>query len=556
MLMNFFKRRAAAPGDDLRYEDIPNKQDRAVEAETYPQKSRPIPALPMHDIVDRYSGLLRSILDNLPLTADEINRMIMPVISRLIRLVHLLPASEAQHHSGCGGLLVHSLESAAIGLLYASNEVFDQGRTPEHRYRNQPRWICAAAVLLLIHDVGKVCAVVVTDSDGNLWNPEAQPLLDWLRSTGAKQFFVDWKPEREHKEHERRSVRFAYRYLLTEDLVHYLTAVSDGELLNAIDDALMLGSGTLSGILKLADGRSVAQDNARRKRISGDFTYVSSPLVNPIIEAMRQNIASGRWKVNTSGGTVFVSPQGVFIRAEQDMGRSIRETAVSQGFSSIPVAFDRIANVLADSGFVEVFEPTGEVFCTVRRADGTSCTCIHFLDPARLFPAGAPASESVEVSAGIVQEPDTSSKKPSVESLMPGDTDYRALAREPLEKAPSPSSTGGNDAGHQETGAPHLSKREKAEVLKTPLDKSQRKPFSIRLLNEVLAQMRSGGGDITPDCRRDGEARICSSLNAERIAENHGIATSAFEAFFAVIKLDPDLSLDIQRHLFILKEKS
>ena len=82
-MLNFFKRRAAAPGDDLRYEDIPNKQDRAVEAETYPQKSRPIPALPMHDIVDRYSGLLRSILDNLPLTADEINRMIMPVISRL-----------------------------------------------------------------------------------------------------------------------------------------------------------------------------------------------------------------------------------------------------------------------------------------------------------------------------------------------------------------------------------------------------------------------------------------------------------------------------------------
>ena len=355
-MLNFFKRRAATQGDDLRYEDIPCKQDRAVEAETYPQKSRPIPALPMHDIVDRYSGLLRSILDNLPLTSEEINRLIMPVVSRLIRLVHLLPASEAQHHSGCGGLLVHSLESAAIGLLYASNEVFDQGRTPEHRYRNQPRWICAAAVLLLIHDVGKVCDVVVTDSDGNLWNPEAQPLLDWLVSTGAKQFFVDWKPEREHKEHERRSVRFAYRYLLTDDLVHYLTAVSDGELLNAIDDALMLGSGTLSGILKLADGRSVAQDNARRKRISGDFTYVSSPLVNPIIEAMRQNIASGRWQVNTSGGAVFVSPQGVFIRAEQDMGRSIRETAVSQGFSSIPVAIDRIANVLADAGFVEVFE--------------------------------------------------------------------------------------------------------------------------------------------------------------------------------------------------------
>ena len=117
-MLNFFKRRAATQGDDLRYEDIPCKQDRAVEAETYPQKSRPIPALPMHDIVDRYSGLLRSILDNLPLTSEEINRLIMPVVSRLIRLIHLLPASEAQHHSGCGGLLVHSLESAAIGMLY------------------------------------------------------------------------------------------------------------------------------------------------------------------------------------------------------------------------------------------------------------------------------------------------------------------------------------------------------------------------------------------------------------------------------------------------------
>ena len=98
----------------LRYADIPSQTPREVECACYPQKSRPIPTLSLIVIRDRYASALHALLDGLPLSAEDIDRYLMPVIERFIRLVHLLPASESQHHAGVGGLLLHSLEAAAI----------------------------------------------------------------------------------------------------------------------------------------------------------------------------------------------------------------------------------------------------------------------------------------------------------------------------------------------------------------------------------------------------------------------------------------------------------
>jgi conjugal transfer pilus assembly protein TraI len=83
---------------------MPKRED---EAELYPQKSRAIPSITFDKIAARYSSEIHGILDNLSLSEKELDRLVLPLIGKLIRLVHLLPASESHHHSGQGGLLSH-----------------------------------------------------------------------------------------------------------------------------------------------------------------------------------------------------------------------------------------------------------------------------------------------------------------------------------------------------------------------------------------------------------------------------------------------------------------
>lgn len=559
----FSTKKVVVPAPEmLRCRDIPKKAVREAECETYPQKSRPLPCLSLTKVAERYAGQIHNIIDNLPLSENEIDQWVMPVVKNVIRLVHLLPASESNHHSGCGGLLFHSLEAAGVAVRLVDVTLFDAKALPNERYDNRPRWAAAVVALLLIHDVGKVCDLRVTDREGRVWNPNLQDLLAWLDETETD-YFVDWRSDRVHKEHERRALRFAYRQVLPKALIEFLSSDGSDRILGAMEDALLLGQGPLASILAKADSQSIALDAARRKRLASDVTYVSSPLLTPIVDAMRANLESGKWKVNAADATVFVTSLGVLLRPSGQAGRDIRETAISRGHQGVPLGIDRLIQVLGEAGFIETGE-AGEIISLNVEMCTERLRCVRFLAQERLFPEKVP--EAVE--AKLVEETDPHLPVKETKGLMlkpEQSTDYAALLKQGLQQSKQRSEVSTPSkkpvaltktppmaiwkAESKERLRP-VTPDECAEVLSSPLNKTEATDFVRRLLSDVKVQLQSDGGSLVTERQEKSDSVVCSSLHVERVAENHGISSATFEALVQVLRVDERFSFDATAHEF------
>jgi conjugal transfer pilus assembly protein TraI len=90
------------PLKDMDEEDIPR----------YPPFAKGLPVAPIDKILATQAELIEKVRNSLGFTIEDFNRLVLPVIHRYAAFVHLLPASEAHHHRGAGGLFRHGLEVA------------------------------------------------------------------------------------------------------------------------------------------------------------------------------------------------------------------------------------------------------------------------------------------------------------------------------------------------------------------------------------------------------------------------------------------------------------
>lgn len=535
--------------------DIPRTTSPELKAETYPPRSRQFPAWTLNELIHHYGPQIHGIVDNVSLSESAINKLLMPSIETFIRMVHLLPASETQHHSGLGGLLVHSLESARIAIRLGGLTLFDQEASGQNRFSSSNRWEVAAVALLLIHDLGKVLDVRVVDTNGDLWDPNTATLYDWLKACNTKIYFVDWKSDRIHKSHEYRALRFAYRHILTDDLFSYISADGNGRILDAIDDALILKEGVLADILKEADSQSVANDLALRKHFPSEGTYLSSPVVTPLVAAIQENIQAGLWSINCEDASVFVTAEGTFLRLSTQIGKEIRETAVRHGNQSVPANTDAQFQILAESCLLETTD-TGDVAIFSLTLFGKEFHCVRFLRPERIFSKGLPGEipitpvREAKENFSPTQKPNENLEIP-LELSSPKATDYTALLKQTL----SPSSPAGEESPSETSGedvSNPITVEEMTEVLDVPLAKEAAKHFARRLFVDAANQLRRGHGILIAGREEEEHLLMCSSLPIEIIAANHGLSSATLDALFQTLPLSNHLTFDANKHLLTL----
>ena len=78
----------------------------------YPPFAKGLPVAPIDKVVETQRDLVERIRNALGFTREQHEKLLLPVIKRYAEFVHLLPASEAHHHRGAGGLFRHGLEVA------------------------------------------------------------------------------------------------------------------------------------------------------------------------------------------------------------------------------------------------------------------------------------------------------------------------------------------------------------------------------------------------------------------------------------------------------------
>ena len=550
-------KKVAAPDAALVYARIPAHSEMALQYMSYPQvHGIPIQPRPVEFFCRRYADELHALLDALPLTQSEIDQLLMPLIGKLISWGNVLPASEFHHHAGVGGLFVHSLQCASSAVALVENMELGRRATLHDQYHNKDRWVVAAAIMALLHDIGKIFDLHVVLEDGSRWNPAKESLLEWATERGVKTFFVVWRSDREHKGHELRSIRLMYSDFLNQDMVKYLSQVTEDEILTAIEDAVVFGKGPLAAVLHGAEEASIKLDAEDRRKIGAGLCATSSPAIAPLLQAMRALIVDGVWKVNKPNAEVLVTTKGVFLALTDASAQQIHDKAKQALAPYVPASAGAVARLLTENGLLEI---SGEDKADVSnrwlvRFQGwrQPVNCFKIKEPLLLLRSlSLPEAVPAEVTA-VAEAPEALTDVAGRASqLLAPTTSFVQMtdATRPRQKEDDGRSV-------KEKSDCCVSKEELRSMAAREMTVGEIKAFIDRLLTSACHQMKGGGGFLIDGLRQlpDGTL-VCSSRIVEDWLKKRKINEKSLEMLFRSRRATPRIDFDPSRHEFLFKEE-
>jgi conjugal transfer pilus assembly protein TraI len=327
---------------------VPSPSPSDEEIPRYPPFAKGLPAASVERILATQAELVESIRHTLALPDEDFQTILWPVVERYAAFTHLLPASEAHHHHGAGGLFRHGLEVAYWAALASEGVVFGAGATPRERKAQEPRWRLAVCLAGLLHDIGKpVSDLSILDRAGTTqWNPYLENLTDWAVQNGVDRYFLRWRDKR-HRRHEQFSVLVAERVLTPVCLSHLTQPGPD--ILQAMLEAIagVERGGVFHTLVIEADRKSVERD-LKANHLPAEAS-LGVPVEKYLLDAMRRLVRDGRWSANVRGTRLWRFAEGLHVvwkTAAQEIGELLAKDKVP----GIPRDPDTLADILIERG--------------------------------------------------------------------------------------------------------------------------------------------------------------------------------------------------------------
>lgn len=261
------------------------------------------------------------------------------------RFVQLLPASEAHHHAGPGGLLDHSLEVAVAALKTRRGLLLPSGASPEAMSHVADGWTYAVFTAALLHDIGKV----VTQQRVTLSGSSASAV--WLPWHGAmplqQRYQLTFNRDRRYAMHKRVN-SVLVQHVLSHTAMAWLA--SNTEILHTWLACLSgdkAAAGVLGDLVTRSDGLSVAANlGAHTPRFNGTPTSVT-PLHEKLLTSLRQLLASGESPLNRNGAAGWLVDDTLWMVSKRTAD-ALREQLAREGHDGIPTRNDRLFDVLQE----------------------------------------------------------------------------------------------------------------------------------------------------------------------------------------------------------------
>lgn len=321
----------------------------------YPPWQEGIPPIPVRDILESQSELLDKIAGKMTHGDEAFVKYVFPVIRNLASLLHLLPASRSNHHSGIGGAIRHALEAADYAASGARTVLREKGirNCDVENYELTIQVACIVSALL--HDAGKpITDVSVTDDRGDEeWNPHKSTLLVWLRERNSKRYFINWRKGR-HGLHELFSGRVFDKVVPPEVnalLNQFGERIPSWVFEVLANDQRNKEENKIYHVVRDADQRSVAADLKSQNSKGGGLAGI--PIEKHIHDCMLRLIHKELWRPNIKGNPLWVDQDGsvflIWSRAAADIINNLNELSV-QG---VLRDRDAIAKALYDVGVIE-----------------------------------------------------------------------------------------------------------------------------------------------------------------------------------------------------------
>ncbi len=345
--------------------DHPRRQGEPVPR--WPEHGAALMAATPEELLATQAELIDRIREISPLGKTDFNRLILPAFHRFASWVHLLPASEAHHHYGPGGLLRHGFEVALHAARLAEGKHVGVDLPPSSRSRYELRWRVAAMLGGLLHDLGKpLVDCGATDPERTItWPSHAGDLYAWLQANNLAHYRVYWRSGARHDRHKPVGTAVT-REIIGHDLLAWLSDEPTQDVMSLLMMAIanMASSNNVMAlVVSKADSMSVEADLKRlAKRTQASATAGTHSAAGLIMAQLRRMVEANRIVVNRPGGTIWVVEEAGVFGAYPALLEAVIASMKRDDVPSMPASRAEIAELLADTGFIEP--------CVADTADG------------------------------------------------------------------------------------------------------------------------------------------------------------------------------------------
>jgi len=355
-LINLFKKKKTPPPPASSSERIKRPAERRpVQEYVYPPVASGLPRFPVTEILGEHEELLEQ-LRSLSEHKAVFDARYFAVITRYAQYVYLLPASEAHHHRGAGGLLRHGLETAKYVLQQTYDRVHGIELSPKKRKEARERWLFAGFTAGLCHDLGKTTGMRVYSASGQTWDPFSRPLAQWFQDLPPDndRLFVSWR--RDGQDHRRMGLRVLNLVITPEDM-RYLNEVETFMLDHMHQGILgekVLEKGPrnhLPEMVQEADRKSLIKDLEKSNLLSDLGPDVGEPLARLYVLAMKRLIQQRKWRANEPGSVLWVIGPGVYL-VFPEMAADVTDLLYKDGVPGVPANEYTLAEVLEEHGLL------------------------------------------------------------------------------------------------------------------------------------------------------------------------------------------------------------
>lgn len=325
----------------------------------YPPFMEGLPVYPPDELLATQKDLIDSIhyliADNELLEAHY-----DPAIFRLAGFVHLLPASQAHHHRGAGGLLRHSLEVGFWALQQTEGKLIRGITAPQQRREFEPRWRLAVFLAGICHDLGKVVTdITVTDrSNEDKWQPYDHSLYFWAKERNIESYFLHWREGR-GKNHTNVAATlieevigkasFSWINKGSTDAVIWMT-----ESLNNNPGQ----SNQIHNFVVKADQVSVERDLRSMGAAMAGYE-IGVPIERYLTDIMRRMVQEGLWRINEAGARIWNINDHTYLVWPM-AGEEVASRTRNEDIPGLPKTADGILDMMVERGIVLMREGDGD----------------------------------------------------------------------------------------------------------------------------------------------------------------------------------------------------
>ena len=327
-------------------------------AQALPLLSEPLPLTPLESLITRHGARLDRLIDAIGSRNPLIDQAIRMTVMQVAAWMHLLPASESNHHAYPGGLLEHSLDVALGAALSARSRLGDLALPGWERRRREEAFTLAAALAGLCHDLGKPASDLIVSHPHapTSWNPYRESLIAWGERHGLQEYHLTWLRGRgdRHRGFSLLLLRQSIDPLLLDE-IRAVGPALEASLINTLSkpDA---EEDSLSRCVLKADTESATRSlKDPRRQLLGMGAFGPEAI---LLHAIRHLIQSGQWEVNGPGSPLWIMEQQVHLiwpGAIED----IQQVLMTDRLAFLPFEPDLLAAFMNDRGLIAHPDPEG-----------------------------------------------------------------------------------------------------------------------------------------------------------------------------------------------------